>query len=435
MEVFNTHRAKIADGRTDSRLQRRSAGRAMLAMILVATLHLLAAAPALAGETAFHFAPADIEQYRKSTAAAWNPVDVKLALSPGFKVFFFGRADKCSEDAANGPTANMGSPSFAMAHSLTGIPLSKKTRFRWAPSADMNQCSPQIRSEVSETFIHANEDSATGGIGIFSSVGPEPGGRHSFWQNYTRRGKNNTGLNASIMGTYMSIRLDHKRALEVTPWANPKCVAEFRTIQNVATCVTVAPKGPKTTNQAKQALIVVFRNAKCMETKVETHRSCAIQYVMNTAVCQSGVAGWSKLGWFNAADILVDHAQGGMPVLRGPLSAQGSMVKDAQTGLALYESTGEATQHGPFAATKFGMRVSFEQLKTSLRVAVSRVRHVPPVAVKDADVAAMFGESWNDQEQWYLAAVNFGQEVFSQEDNAHVYIGGGIKYLYIGPAN
>ena len=106
--------------------------------------------------------------------ATWNPKaserDGQL-LKPGFKIIFWGRGVGCKPFMSTGPVTGNAEWLFRQAEELTGVPTDQKhLDYRWAPTGG-GLCTPDSQERVGPAFVHVNESSEQGGIGIFSSSG------------------------------------------------------------------------------------------------------------------------------------------------------------------------------------------------------------------------------------------------------------------------
>lgn len=387
----------------------------------------------------FHFPGSGTPSVRANDVfAAWNGRGPKVQ-EPGVKVIFFGRAEGCDPRVANGPVSGHGSR-FAEALALTGVPLSDDPRMRWAPSANVDQCDASVRAEVADTFVHINADPAKGGIGMYTVAGNNRNGRHSFFGQYGQGGKAGSGANANIEGSFVTFRLDETAKQAVRPWSSAagdagRRMAEFSTVQTVA---RVSVGDPLRTGgrvvQSKQQLVLTFLNPACMAENAPGGVGCRFKYLFNTAVYRSGVTDWSRVGWFRSADVSLDPAQGGLPILHGPITPSGSSVMLRNTDVDLYTSLGEPSQHGLFENKAFRIQVSFEQFKNALRAVTARAigKHVRQVT--NEDVRSRFGHTWDDAAQWVLYNVAIGQEVSNSLPDTEAFIGGGVRKIYIGVA-
>ncbi|SDY85768.1 hypothetical protein SAMN05421755_10565 [Nitrosomonas sp. Nm33] len=373
---------------------------------------------------------------RNEVYSAWNANDPTAVLKPGMKVMFFGRAEGCNSRAGNGPVKNYGSSQFSQASELTGIPLAREGKGgRWAPSGDTAHCEKSVHAEVADTFVHVNKDPVHGGIGIFTFTGPDQTGHSSFFRPYSKRGKNEKGINASIEGAFVMFRFDWKKENAVRPWATGSEVVdqrkvEFRTVQNVATLslgeeITTNTSDPM---QAKQQLISSFINRSCF---LETKKKCQLQYLFNTAVYRNGITNWDSVKWFKEGGVFLDPGQKGMPVVRGPIKRRGETIKDSQSGLTLYSSLGEPTQHMEFRDKVFRMQVSFAQLKNALTIITAKLLRKPPNQISSEDLSSIFGSRWDDPSEWLLLSVGIGQEIHNPDENVRVFLGGGVREIQV----
>jgi hypothetical protein len=178
-------------------------------------------------------------------------------------------------------------------------------------------------------------------------------------------------------------------------------------------------------------MMATFLNNTCARTV--SGQPCQVQYLFNTAIARSGVSDWSQVSWFKNGDVWFDPAQGGIPIVDGPIFASGQLTMDSRTRLPLFVSQGSATQHGSFSGRTFDVTISFEQLQNVLRIVAASRLGVELAALTDAQVAMVWGAAWNSREAWTVLSGDVGQEVYNPDSAYKVQIGGGFRSLYVGP--
>src|SRR5262249_6344725 len=80
------------------------------------------------------------------------------------------------------------------------------------------------------------------------------------------------------------------------------------------------------------------------------------------------VSDWSQVAWFRNGDVWFDPAQGGIPIVDGPIYGSGTITSDSKSKLPLFVSQGTATQHAAFSGRTFDVTIGFEQLANVLRI-------------------------------------------------------------------
>lgn len=409
--------------------------KARLSLILLATAVHAWLAPASAESLtpqAFTFKGGDLTYVdRGEVHSAWNVSDKQAALKPGMKVFFFGRAESCDLSASDGPVTNVGSSRFEDARELTGLPLSRDVRQRWAPSANTERCEAAARAQVADSFVHVNPG-PDGGVGMFTFTGVDRNGRRPFFQQFDRSGRGGRGHNPNIEGTFVVFRFDWQKGNTVRPWAGPERLASFRTVQSV-TAVGLGDGAPRSREpvQAKQQFVIALINKACMAQLTERKGQCMFQYMFNTGLYRANVRDWSREEWFKHGGVFSDPAQGGMAVVNGPLVASGQSLRERRSSVDLYTSRGAPTQHGEFRNTEFRVDVSFAQLINTMRVTAGVHLRRDPQRVSESDLSRVFGNGWNDPNEWLLLSVQLGQEVHNPDQTARVYVGGNIREMEV----
>ncbi len=367
--------------------------------------------------------------------SAWNPKGSNALYAPGMKVNFFGRGSGCDAGAGDGPVDIGDDRVLPTVAAATGVATTNSTLWRYAPSGGFSLCSQEARSLQGPNMVLINPQTGTGGVALYTRTGPDTG-VPSLLRPYDVNGQNGGGANAYINGTFVTFRQDWRSAPRF-PWLADQQVgipsARIVATQGVAAMevgTTVIADQPV---QAKQQVSVNFISPTCMAGGASAKRPCQLQYVFNTAIERAGVDDWTAVSWFQNGKVWFDPAQGGTPIVDVPVATNGSTVVDGDSGLGLYVSRGNATQHGAFSSRDFDMRISFEQLANVLRIVAGRKNGVAPSVVSDAQMAELWGSDWNQRNAWALLSVGQAQEVHNPLAERNALIGGSFQRLYVGP--
>lgn len=359
--------------------------------------------------------------------AAWNPNDPQTALKPGMKVMFFGAAQGCAS-GTQGPLAPLSDTRLAKVAGLTALPTAATPgALRWTPAGNTAGCDNQARGRDGASAVFLNADDTSGAVGMLTTSGKQDDGKAPFFGPFGAAGQNGAGANAYITGTFVNFRQAWWAADPLQPWVG-SAKARVRSVQSLGT-FQLDTAGAAV--QAKQQMMASFLNTTCRRTM--TGQPCQVQYLFNTAIARSGVSDWGTVSWFQHGDVWFDPAQGGIPIVDGPIYASGKATTESQTGLPLFASQGSATQHRAFAGRTFDVTIGFEQLQSVLRIVTARKLSVDVAAVTDEQVAGVWGSAWNDRNAWVLLSGHVGQEVYNPDSGRKVQIGGGFKSLYVGP--
>ncbi|HJV61818.1 MAG TPA: hypothetical protein VJ743_12795 [Albitalea sp.] len=359
--------------------------------------------------------------------AAWNPKDPNTALKPGMKIMFFGSAQGCAA-GAEGPLTSLADSRLAAVAGLTSMPhAAALPALRWTPAGATAGCGAEAQGRSGASAVFLNADDAGGAVGMLTTSGKQDDGNAPFFGPFGAGGQNGAGANAHITGTFVNFRQAWGVADPLQPWTG-HAVARVRSVQSMG-AVQLDTAGEAV--QAKQQMMATFLNTTCIRTL--TGQPCQLQYLFNTAIARSGVSDWSQVSWFKDGDVWFDPAQGGIPIVDGPIYASGQMTTDSKTRLPLFVSQGSATQHQAFAGRTFDVTISFEQLQNVLRIVTARQLSVDLASVSEAQIASVWGSAWNDRNAWVLLAGHVGQEVYNPSSAYKVQIGGGFKSLFVGP--
>ena len=359
--------------------------------------------------------------------AAWNPQDASSALKPGMKVMFFGSARGCAA-GTEGPLASLTDSRLAAVAGLTTLPAAKAVpALRWTPAGDSAGCDAEAHGKSGASAVFVNADDTSGAVGMLTTSGKQDDGSAPFFGPYGAGGQNGSGANAYITGTFVNFRQAWGVADPLQPWIGT-AAARVRSVQSVG-AFRLDTAGPAV--QAKQQMMASFLNTTCIRTL--KGQPCQVQYLFNTAIARSGVKDWSQVSWFKNGDVWFDPAQGGIPIVDGPIHDSGQITLDSKTRLPLFVSQGSATQHAAFSGRTFDVTIGFDQLRNVLRIVAARKLGIELANVGDAQLAQVWGSAWNDRKAWVLLSGHVGQEVYNPSAEHKVQIGGGFRSLYVGP--
>jgi hypothetical protein len=365
--------------------------------------------------------------------AAWDPNSASGVLAPGMKVMFFGHADGCDNSAFDaGPTVHGADSDYAAAATRAHLAAAEAATLRWVPGGDTSACAVALANSNGPSMVQVDARDSGGGIGLYTNGGTMDDSSAPFLGPWAAAGQDGQGANAGILGTFVTFRRDWTATDTLQPWTSGTD-ARIATLQTVGDTAVGDASEPSQFVQVKQQVSVTFLNVACARTLLGAGSPCQIQYLLNTAILRTGVADWSQVAWFNAGGVMFDPGQGGIPVITGPVKTAGDATTDAASGLELFVSQGNATQHAGFTGMGFDVRVPFADLLNAARVVTGRKDSVAPGDVTDADMASLWGASWNDPGQWVLLASEVGQEVYDPYTDKKAWIGGSFSELYVGP--
>ncbi len=141
---------------------------------------------------------------------------------------------------------------------------------------------------------------------------------------------------------------------------------------------------------------------------------------------------WATQSWASYARLMFDPAQGGLPVIEGPLLEAGEpTTTPGPQGVALWRSQGAPTQHGTFGGHRFEARISFRQLMAGLRLVAQRATGQQGPVDQDT-MSRLFGPRWNSPQDWTIIGLNVGQEVHGAGGQSVGFIGGAVEHLSVG---
>jgi hypothetical protein len=343
------------------------------------------------------------------------------------KVMFFGAAQGC-QAGTQGPLTGLSDSRLAAVAGLTKLPHSAALpTLRWTPSGAASGCDAQSHGREGASAVYLNADDSAGAVGMLTTSGKQDDGETPFFGPYGAGGQNGKGTNAHITGTFVGFRQAWGAADPLQPWTGA-AVARVRSVQSLG-AIQLDTAGPAV--QAKQQMMATFLNTTC--SRNVSGQPCQVQYLFNTAIARSGVSNWSQVSWFKNGDVWFDPAQGGIPIVDGPIYSSGQMTTDSKTRLPLFVSQGSATQHAAFSGRTFDVTIGFDQLQNVLRIVAARKLGVALSSLTATQIAQVWGPAWNDRKAWVVLSGQIGQEVYNPSAEHKVQIGGGFNSLYVGP--
>jgi hypothetical protein len=291
-----------------------------------------------------------------------------------------------------------------------------------------------LASALGPSMVQIDARDTGGSIGLYTNGGTLDDGSAPFLAPYDASGQNGGGANAGIASSFVIFRQPWAAPNAIQPWLAGS-TARIVSTQSVGNTAIGDAADPAHFVQVKQQMAATFLNTQCARTMLSPSTPCQIQYLWNTAMLRTGVSDWSTVGWFNQGGVMFDPGQGGIPVITGPIGTPGFATTDATTGLRLFTSQGNPTQHASFTAVDFDVRLGFDDLTNAARIVAAREHGVAPAAISSAQMAALWGPAWSDPAQWVLLSVEVGQEVYNPDPTKRAYIGGSFSRLFVGQQN
>lgn len=369
----------------------------------------------------------------------WDPT---LPPVTGMEIKFFGDAAKCvpvPDNSANGGvTEQTDFQADATAVERMGLQATMnvgKRQSLWRPSADSSLCPAGTRNRRGPAAVGIDWDLTVGGMGMYTPTGVELVGTDPLLVPFGAGGQGSSGVNSYILGSFISWRMDWQGSGQRRPWldaegnAGSNPTMRFYTRQSV-TIFDVSGEG-----QAKQEVLIDFINKGCVDAGLHPQRPCQVQYLVDTGIVRGGISDWSTVGWFQKGRVSYDAAQGGIPVVSGPLKSVGVDTIDEVTGLPLYTSRGMATQHKPFNDLPFDLRISMDQLRTMMRITTASTLNKALGDVSTADLQSVWGPQWDDPQAWVLLNPHVAQEVYNDKPaTQRAAVGGKVTEVWVGRA-
>lgn len=168
--------------------------------------------------------------------------------------------------------------------------------------------------------------------------------------------------------------------------------------------------------QAQQNVRTVFINKYCY-AHIQPGQTC--QFSWNTQLYMEGIYTED-----NSAHVMFDPAQGGLAVILGSVETS-----------PYWNSMGAPTQRSIYYGAKsFHMEMSWAQgqnLLIEFTIQAFAAQGITRETVSYAEVAAHFGDAWQDKNEWIIYSIGGGQEVFNPIKTDTAYMSGMVKSLNI----
>ncbi|OYT85623.1 MAG: hypothetical protein CFE46_17955 [Burkholderiales bacterium PBB6] len=376
----------------------------------------------------------------ESVYTGFNPKASPTFFQPGVKLAFYGQSRGCPSSATMATSAGAvlssreaevgkGQPLAA----LTGLPAGEEARRRvWMPSPRSEGCAGLSADEAGATpLLQVNATPGQTGLGLYTPSGPDARGRAPQFGPFDAAGQNGHGANAYIAGAFAIWRQPASGPAVQPLWQGVDDEWVIRSSQSVQQLSVDPTSTEDSLAQVKQQIVAVVLNPSCQAERHERPRACQLQYLFHTAIARSAVSDWAKVAWFQRGMVFFDPAQGGMPVVQGPIPPKGQGVNEAASGLALYRSEGGATGHAPFDARAFEVRVPFKAFLLAQRAAVARQLKKAAANVRDDELVEVFGSQWNQPQAWVLLSTSVAQETYNRDPARAAVIGGAVRSLVL----
>jgi len=171
--------------------------------------------------------------------------------------------------------------------------------------------------------------------------------------------------------------------------------------------------------------------------------SCRRQYAtFAQAPCQIQIVAIAYIAGLNAAPrstVWLDPSEGAEPVASLFLGPRGEPIvastqAQARDGLRVGTSAGEATQNDPWSGQReFGLRMSFDEFQTMLRMATAtRCCGGDVSRVRATDVGAVFGDRFASPGDWAVLDVEVRDEIANRtEPPRPAAVGGHVGLIEI----
>ena len=340
--------------------------------------------------------------------AAWNPTNDQV-MAAGAQVLFFGYAPTCSFELQGAST--------------------QRANMTWYPDNTAGNCDHSNGIEQGPSVVNVQTGGSTPNVSMATGTNAGAG----FLQPFTNAGQLGTGgANKYLLGSFFHMRQAwgyDGSGLHTFATGGARIVST----QNVTQAEVEGPNASEGYNQVQQEMLVTFLNTTCINGGFSSTHPCQLQYDLMMHVARTGVSDWTTQSWYQNLSVWSDPGQGGIPVVSGRIADQGVEQADGASGVSLWTSQGNSTQHGTFSAVNFDIRISMQQLMNAITVMVAQIHSESVNNVTTDQMVASWGADWNNPAAWVLLSAGVGQEVFNPYSDRTTQIAGSFSRLYVGP--
>lgn len=365
------------------------------------------------------------------TYSKWNPKGNPTFFAPGMRVSFFGDPTGCDALTKLGTVVNTTASALSQVASRTGLEVMQES-LTWVPSGNSDGCSG-VTDRQGPSAVYVVPKSA-GGLALYTSAGPRTDGQAEFFGTFGSAGQDGQGTNANLTGTYVAFRQDWRSDDAVKPWKSDTGSGVARILVNQGLAATEVGSSSSTLTQVQQLFNLHVINKTCLAERSSSAQPCQLNYLFNSAIQRNNVTDWSAVSWAQNVRVWYDAAQGGIPIVEGPIKTTGTTTNETNTGWGMFSSKGYATQHSPFSNRSFDVRITMTQLKNLLKILTARSLDVEPSAVTEAQIAAMWSDDWAKPDAWVAESLTVAQEISSADRSKSVWLAGNVRQVYVGPA-
>jgi len=362
---------------------------------------------------------AQLNSFGSPLLAAWNPSPANVVAGPGMQILMFGTPVASCPAGTEGPMSSF-PDSVLTSDGYPGHTSAVPVDMRFEPTP-MAACSTA-----------AAGDSGPGAVFFDGSkvwfYTASLGNPTNLLMPFSQAGQNGQGANANITNSSVNYRLPYPGST-VQPWAS-NGRARLATLAQV---VNIQAQDATALTQTKQEMSIYVINSAC--TVSNSTALCQLQYQFSIALVESDIPDWTSTSAYQYPQFFVDPAQGSLPVVDVHLiPAAGVTVTNGPSGLPLFTSRGQPTQHASFASTQFEIEIDFSQFENAIRI-VSALTLGQPVGT-DTDCAQcvqVFGASWSDPTSWLLLQLTSYHEIYDASRKSGQILGN-YSWLYGGAA-
>ena len=349
--------------------------------------------------------------------AAWNPKRAN-AVGPGMHILMFGTPIASCPPHSQGPMSSF-SDAVLTSVGYPGRASAVPADMRFEP-APMTTCSSAAAANRGPEIVFSDGSQ----MWLYTASLGNPS---DLLLLFSPAGQNGHGANAHIVTSSVSYRLPNPGST-IRPWAlNGR--ARLATLAQVE---RIRAQNATALTQTKQELAVYFINTAC--TISNPTRLCQIYYQFAQVLAQSNVSHWAPISANQDPNFFLDPAQNNLPIVDVALIPQAGQTVTSRSGLPLFTSRGQPTQHAAFTPMQFDVEIDFSQFENAIHVASAlALGQSVGTDAACAQCVQVFGISWNDPRSWVLLQLALHQEIYDASGKSGEILGS-YSWIYGGAA-
>jgi hypothetical protein len=360
---------------------------------------------------------AQLNSFGGPLLAAWNPKPAN-AIGPGMYILMFGTPVASCPPHSQGPMSSF-SDAVLTSDGYPGRASAVPADMRFEPTP-MTDCSSAAAADRGPDIVFFDRSQ----VWLYTASLGKPS---DLLLLFSSTGQNGQGANAHIVASSVDYRLPNPGST-IRPWA----LNGRARLAALAQVITIRAQGAADLTQTKQEMGIYFINTACTVSKPNT--LCQIYYQFAQVLAQSNISDWTFNSASRVPNFFLDRAQNNLPIVDVALIPEAGKTVASNSGLPLFTSRGQPTQHAGFAPMRFDIEINFDQFENAIRIASAlKLSQSVRTDTACAQCVQVFGISWNEPRSWVLLQLASHQEIYDPSGKSGEILGS-YSWIYGGAA-